>query len=129
MLELPCPYALSSAEFFARGAAELFDALGCVDLLSFGSECGDLSLLLAAARAADEAQQGENLQPFLKQGFSYPRARQAAVEARCGAEIAAVLAAPNNTLGVEYLRALARLQSPIRPVTVPRRGARLAAAA
>lgn len=123
VLELPCPYALSSAEFFARGAVELFDALGCVDLLSFGSECGDLSLLLAAARAADESQQGETLQPFLKQGFSYPRARQAAVEARYGADIAAVLTAPNNTLGVEYLRALTRLQSSMRPLTIPRRGA------
>lgn len=123
VLELPCPYALASAEFFARGAVELFDALGCVDLLSFGSESGDLPLLEAAARAADEAQQGQGLQTYLKQGFSYPRARQAAVADLCGAATAAVLAAPNNTLGVEYLRALHRLQSPIQPVTIPRRGA------
>ena len=38
VLELPVPWCLSSAEGFAFGAVSLLDALGCVDVLSFGSE-------------------------------------------------------------------------------------------
>ena len=39
------------------------------------------------------------------------------------AELAALLAKPNNILGVCYLRALMRLNSPIKPLPVPRVGA------
>ncbi|MFA9380154.1 MAG: nucleotidyltransferase family protein, partial [Acetanaerobacterium sp.] len=43
VIELPLPYAVSSAERFAFGGVSLLDALGCVDTLVFGSECGDVS--------------------------------------------------------------------------------------
>ena len=49
VLELPAVFAVRSAETFARGAIGLLDALGCVDLLSFGCECGSLSALEKAA--------------------------------------------------------------------------------
>lgn len=45
VIELPALYALSSAEFFAGGAVALLDALHVVDVLSFGSEAGEISLL------------------------------------------------------------------------------------
>ena len=38
VLELPCIYSTSSAEFFASGAVLLLDSLGICDFLSFGSE-------------------------------------------------------------------------------------------
>ena len=41
VLQLPCHFALGSAQHFARGAVSLLDALGCVDYLCFGSEHGD----------------------------------------------------------------------------------------
>ena len=44
VIELPCLYALSSAEFFAGGAVALLNQLNVVDILSFGSESGNLSL-------------------------------------------------------------------------------------
>lgn len=37
ILELPVYYALGSAEYFASGAVALFDRLGIVDTLCFGS--------------------------------------------------------------------------------------------
>lgn len=43
VLELPLPWALSSAEGFAYGAVSVLAGLGCVDLLSFGSECGEVA--------------------------------------------------------------------------------------
>ena len=52
VLELPLPYAAATAERFAFGGVEVLAGLGCVDLLSFGSEAGDLSLLSACAAGA-----------------------------------------------------------------------------
>ncbi|MFR3320994.1 MAG: nucleotidyltransferase family protein [Lachnospiraceae bacterium] len=45
VLELPICYATGSAEYFARGAIGMFDALGCVDTVCFGSETADGNLL------------------------------------------------------------------------------------
>ena len=45
VFELPVYFALGSAEYFAQGAVSLIDKLGVVDLLHFGSESGDISLL------------------------------------------------------------------------------------
>ena len=40
VLELPTPWAVSSAEPFARGGVGLLTATGVVDTLSFGGEAG-----------------------------------------------------------------------------------------
>ena len=50
VLELPTPWAMASAEAFARGAVGLLAATGVVDVLSFGSETGELAPLRAAER-------------------------------------------------------------------------------
>ena len=50
VLELPSPFAVSSAEDFASCGVALLDRLGTVDFLCFGSECGDCIPLLSAAR-------------------------------------------------------------------------------
>ena len=39
VVSLPVPWACAAAQTFARGAVGLLDAMGCVDTLSFGSEC------------------------------------------------------------------------------------------
>ena len=49
VIELPLAFSLSSAEQFAQGAVFLLNSLGCVDMLSFGSECGDIKLLKETA--------------------------------------------------------------------------------
>ena len=54
VIELPLPWVLTSAEGFAFGGVSLLDALGCVDTLSFGSECGDLEALEKAAAVMDK---------------------------------------------------------------------------
>lgn len=52
VVSLPVPWACAAAQTFARGAVGLLDAMGCVDTLSFGSECADVTLLRAASRAS-----------------------------------------------------------------------------
>lgn len=49
VLELPTVWAVSSAESFAQGAVDLLEATGVVDVLSFGSECGDVDRLQRVA--------------------------------------------------------------------------------
>ena len=115
VLELPTPWAMASAEAFARGAVGLLDATGVVDVLSFGSEAGNLASLQAAAAAIDSPDYPQRLKAALAQGLSFPAARQAAAGCAC-------LSGPNNNLGVEYLRALNALGSTITPMTVARLG-------
>ncbi len=122
VLELPLPCAISSAEGFARGGAAVLNAAGIVTHLCFGSECGDLALLSRAAQLLDSEEYRAHLHIGLDQGMSFPSARQQAAQHLMGAD-ADCLSLPNNNLGVEYLRALNRLNSNITPVTVRREGA------
>lgn len=123
VLELPVCFSVSSAEFFAHGGISILNALGCVDYLCFGSECGDLELLYRTARILSAEPDGFRtlLQDELKKGLSFPAARRAALESYCEDPLAAgLLDHPNNTLGIEYIKALIRLESPIKPFTVKR---------
>lgn len=125
VLELPVPYALSSAEGFGFGGVSLLHGLGCVDTLSFGSESGDLAGLMQLAQVLSTESEAyrQAYQTALKQGLSHPAARLQAVQA-CYPDLDASLldGHSNNMLALEYCKALYRLQSAIKPVTVRRRG-------
>ncbi len=122
VLELPLPYAISSAEWFARGGVSVLAGTGVVTHLCFGSECGELPVLEQTAQCLDSEEYRQALRSFLDQGISFPAARQKAAEQSTGSA-AACLRLPNNNLGVEYLRALKRYGGGITPFTVPRQGA------
>ena len=123
VIELPTPFAMSSAEFFARGAVHLLNALGCVDNISFGSECGDINKLRKAAEASEKFTNSEELIALLKEGRSYPPALQSLATAAYGTEVGDIFSHPNNLLGIEYLKAIERLNSPITPLTIYRKAA------
>lgn len=127
VLELPAYYALSSAEYFAGGAVTLLDKLGVVDNLCFGSECGDVKLLMTFAQLLlheDEVFK-QTLNHGLRKGHSYPQARNAAIEASAPHLTAHtdILSSPNNILGIEYCKALFKRNSTITPCTIRRFGA------
>ncbi len=122
VLELPTIWACSSAESFARGAVTLLERTGLVDVLCFGSECGDVAPLQELARVLDSAPYEGALRRQLGSGASFALCRHRAAEELLGGERAALLAGPNNNLGVEYLRTLNRLNSSMVPMTVLRRG-------
>ena len=123
VLELPTLWAVSPAETFARGGAQLLAATGIVTHLSFGSEHGDAAALERVAAALDSPAYGAELRRFLDQGLPFAACRQAAVERLAGKETGELLSQPNNNLGVEYILALRRMHSPILPMTVLREGA------
>ncbi len=122
VIELPLPWCLSSAEGFARGAVFLLDALGC-DTISFGSEAGDLPSLKLLAELLSHNEIKDQIKSVLTAhpNMSYASARQQAIQARCG-DHANLLETPNNILAVEYLKAIRRLASGMKPMTVQRFG-------
>ena len=123
VLELPVCYATGTAEQFAYGAVSILNSLGCIDAICFGSECGDINILsdLAKILCAEPHEYRESLQMFLRNGLSFPLARQKAIETICSnSSIAHLLERPNNILGIEYIKALYRLNSKIKPYTIQR---------
>lgn len=135
VIELPMPYALRSAEIFAYGGISLLDATGIVTHVSFGSESGEIAKLNQIAQIlAEEPEMLNNLIiDSLDKGFSYPSARTKALMSYMENaellgeltvnEIESITTSPNNILGLEYLKAIHRLGSPLIPVTIPRSGA------
>lgn len=123
VIEIPAPYVLSSAEYYARGAVFLLDALGCIDEISFGSECGDISLLKESAESADRYSDCFETRKLVKSGLSFPDALNRVIRENCGETVADVLMNPNNILASEYIKALSSLNSPITPYTVCRKNA------
>lgn len=122
VIELPTPWVLSSAEGFAFGAVSLLDALGCVDVLSFGSEAGAVAPLEKAVNHMETERFANLMRYYMGSGSAFPEAQQKALAEIAGSTTAAVLDTPNNTLGIEYIKALRRLGSGIEPFTVKRHG-------
>ena len=119
VVELPFPYAASSAEFFGRAGIEILERLG-VDEVWFGSETGDLAPLLRYAEVAEseefraayaEAAEGEGGTASVYFSLLSKMANDA--NAVCE---------PNDILAISYLRAIRKLGASIRPVTIKREG-------
>lgn len=124
IIELPVCFATGSAEYFAQGSISLLNRLGCIDSICFGSECGDLHLLKEIAQIlADEPIEYQTaLKQALKEGASFPAARQEALNIYSD-KYSEILTSPNNILGIEYLKALAKIHSKMEPFTIKRIGA------
>ena len=126
---LPVSFSCAPADRFALGGVRLLAGTGVVTHQAFGCEnAADADLLLTAARCLNEETGAfrDALRRRLETGMPYPRARAEALEESAGIP-AALLAAPNNILAIAYLRQLLRLDNPIEPVFVQRRGSRDAA--
>ena len=122
VFELPLPWALASAESFARGAVGLLGALGATTL-SFGTESEDMGILDALARRLLEPETVEAIRAKMadEPELSFAAARQRVLEKLCG-EGARALETPNNILAVEYLKAISALNLDIRPLAIRRLG-------
>ena len=121
VLELPVEFAAGAADVFSGAAVHLIEKSGIVDALCFGSEEGSLDRISKAAEVfAFESEGFKNaLGEFLSLGLSYPLARMKAAETIIG-ENGDLLTSPNNILAVEYLTALKKIGSKIKPYTVKR---------
>lgn len=123
VLELPLPWAMSPAETFAAGGVAVLNALGCVQLLSFGSECGDPATLKRLAELSQNPAYQSALREQLEEGVPYAAAAQSAAECVVGKETASAITSPNNTLAIEYIRAIIEQKADWDIFTLQRQGA------
>ena len=139
VIELPVCYASGSAEFFAEGAIALLNRIGVVDTLVFGAEHDDLALFQATADLLlkEPEAYSKMLKAFLKEGFTYPKARSEALirtlesntfsciqndSGNTQSYLSSFLSSPNNILGIEYCKALKKTKSRIMPIPLLRFG-------
>lgn len=128
VFELPCAYATASAEHFAGAGVKLLNSLGVCSWLSFGSEWADAEememitdLLVQEPDAFRQA-----LREGIRRGLNYPAAR---VEAVCSLlpeekmeRTRLLMEEPNHILGLEYMKALRKMNSSMLCVMIPRKG-------
>lgn len=124
VLELPFPQAAASAERFADAAITVLDSLGAVDLLAFGSECGDTAPLIRLAEELEAPAFLEAYAAFPNQNSVGSAEKTSVVYRKLygRTERLSLLDRPNDLLGVSYIRALLRKKSAIRPVAFLRIG-------
>ena len=125
VVELPLPWACSSAPDFARGAVHALTDLG-VDSLCFGSEVGEIKPLQACADFLHDNNSAitKKTAELLRQGVNYPQARAQLLTGSLPVELDPEdLSKPNNILGIEYLKTLRHFKSHLSPATIQRVGA------
>jgi len=129
VIELPCIYSLSSAEFFAFGAVSLLNSLGVITSLCFGSESGSIENLeyIASLLNLEPEEYKNYLKYNLDEGLSFPKARMEAIKKFMSKNSHLLLSendmkSSNNVLGIEYCKSLKKLNSIIKPYTVKRKG-------
>lgn len=120
VIELPTLYAISPADKFAYGALKTLSAID-IDGLSFGSECGSVDKLNSAIEILDnETDEIKSIiREELDKGYPLVKAKANALE-QLGLNACELTS--NNTLGIEYLRAIKDLNLSIQPYSIERKG-------
>lgn len=125
-LELPFPYATGSAMDFSMGAVSILNKLNFVDFLCFGAETPDINLFYKVCDVilSEPDSYKNTLKDYLSKGLSYPAAREKAIINYFeDLDIAEFISSPNNILGLEYVMAIMRTNSAIKPIVIPRKQA------
>ena len=127
VLELPFPFSMSSAEFFAKSGVKILGEIGVVDYLAFGSESGDINELsdIAAVMSSKEYELTLNTLSDNEENkdLGYPELCQLALSKVYGKEVSRDFFSPNNILAIEYIKAISTFGYSISPITVRREGA------
>ncbi len=119
VVELPTVFALSSAQRFAKAGVQIADALNA-EMLCFGAENDDINALMDIVDCFDDEDFSDKLRFHLKNGEYYPKAVSKALRQLHGKEFADILDGANNTLAIEYIKALKNTS--ISPVAIKRIG-------
>ncbi len=126
VVELPFPWSAGSAEHFASAGIRLLGRLG-VDLVAFGSESGDISLLKRAAAVVLSADFTERYAALCRDGRGTAAAYAEALGEFLGHDRPEGFPSSNDFLGIAYLSALEKLHrergSAPDPLVVRREGA------
>lgn len=119
VIELPVVFSTSGSRHFAQGAVKILESMN-IDYLAFGSEEGNLDSLISVVDFIKKNKSAveDGIFTYLKEGFSYPKAREKVLSGHFDNEIVDLISQPNNILALEYLLALKNAK----PLTVKRFG-------
>ena len=127
VLELPFPFSMSSAEFFAKSGVKILGEIGVVDHLVFGSESGDIDELSDIASVMSSKEYALTLDAISSanenKDLGYPELCQLALSKVYGKDISRDFLSPNNILAIEYIKAISAFGYSMTPLTVRREGA------
>lgn len=105
VFEIPTFACLGDASIYASAAVKMLEAIGVVDVISFGSETGSLEVLSKVSQRLGIAEIKERTHELSLAGNSYPRARQLAYKAIYKDDIGLkTLQNANDILALEYIR-------------------------
>ena len=121
VIELPTIYATSNAELFATGAVQILSSIPSVDCLCFGAENADADLFFHAATLLNNEPKevSAKIKQLTDEGFGFAKARAEAWKTMLPL---AFISSPNNILGLEYTRAILKLNAPISILPITRLG-------
>ena len=121
VLELPCVFATSNAEIFARGAIALLSKIPEVTHLCFGTEHDEKEAFIFAANCLMREPQeiSEHVKQLLDAGIGYA---QAIATAREKIVNVSLFSSPNNILGIEYTKAILQSGASMEIVPIKRQG-------
>lgn len=125
VIELPFVYACQPAENFSFGAINILNNFGIIDGICFGSELGNAEPLKEIASLLIKEPEAFSIlvKHHLKSGNTYPRSISLALSDYYQGNEAinsSIWENPNNILGIEYIKSILQLKSPILPYTIKR---------
>lgn len=115
VVELPYKF-IQSADYFAKGAVEILNKLGC-NYIAFGSESNDLEKLTNLASTQINNKKFDKLvKDYMNSDMNYPTALNKALLDTCGTSVND----PNDILGVCYLKEILKNKYNIKPILIKR---------
>ncbi len=116
VVEMPVYFSNQSAEIFAEGGIGILDALE-VDSVVFGSETGNIESLSRVVDIEEDVDFQNILKGYLANGISFPNALDKTITEITGEP---GMLKPNDILAVEYMKAIKKIGSGIKPLAVKR---------
>ena len=112
VIELPTIYGTQSADTFAYRAIESLNKLK-VDAIIFGSETNDIEKLRLIAKTSLTKENDQRIKKLLNKGLNYPTALAKSLNIKFDFK-------PNDLLGISYIKAILKINSNIKPITIQR---------
>lgn len=120
VLELPAPMAINSADYFCYYSIKTLVDFGISDL-AFGAELANLEKLKLIKNAINSEYYHEMIKKYLDKGLSYSASSYKVIQDLFeDDEIKDNFTLPNNTLGVQYLNSLDKLNANINVTLIKR---------
>lgn len=122
VIEMPVQFSTASAEHFATCGVSILNSLGIIDYLAFGVENENLEVIGNIANILNNEQ--DDFKKLIKQnlsnGESFALARANALKQVIKNDNIDFLNKPNNILALEYIKALKKINSKIKPIGIKR---------